>query len=283
MSNKEEINVKQKISNFKEDFKNLNSLSEKVYTSPGFKYTNSDGKVYTKSDLKKFYLMLSREFDEIVKMSSKNQSKKGTKTKKNNTNNPMFAPKYITQELVDYFNTLDLGHAYSQNDEGVFEDKGNIKKYLNLLFKDRLTTCASLTPLFCIVIKLNKLQDPGNAQFIIPDKSFNEHFGDIFVEMEKESEEQEKLLKKKLSSASAEEKFLIEKELEENLDKRVNPKRLRSVRFQTVVSKNTDKNLTSKQKDFIKDEKIIKQIKDEQKIISSTLAYYRQKSKNEKK
>jgi hypothetical protein len=277
-----EVNINNRQKQFKEDLKNLNFLSEKIYTSPGFKFTSPAGKNYNKSDLKRFFSRISKDFDEIIKLVSKDKSKKGSKTKKNNSNNPMFAPKYISSNLVEYFKNINLGHAYIQNKDGVFEDKGDLKEYLHLFFDDNLTTCALMTPLFCIATKLNKLQDSNNAQFIVPDKIFDKHFGKIFTELENERKEEEKMLEKKRLNASPEDKREIDLALSKLKKKEIDPKKIRSVRFQTIVSKNTEKDLSSNQRELIKEEKTIKQLNDEQKIVSGTLKYYRQKSKEKK-
>jgi len=183
----------------------------------------------------------------------------------------MFSPKFISSNLVDYLKNIDLGHAYIQG-----KDEGDLKKYLHLLFNKNLTTLALLTPLFCIATKLNKLQDSNDKRYIVPDKLFDKHFGKIFIELENERKEEEKLLEKKLLTASSEEKTEIDKALVKLEKKKIDPKRLRLMRFQTIVSKNIEKNLSSKQQELIKEEKTIKQLNDEQKIISDTLKYYRQ-------
>lgn len=277
MSAEEEVPLKQRIAKFKEDCKNIDVLSEQIFSSPNNKFVQGSD-TYTKTDLRKFRSNLLKEFDALITLASKSSGKKKSKSKKTNEskkNNPMFAPKYVSSGFVEYFKGIDLGNAYVKHEDGTFTELGELKSQLPLFFNKNITSCASLTPLFVIVTKLRKLQYKDNAQYIVPDERFKKFFGKIFETLLKEQEEGIKQLESDLKSAAGEEKNELNKQLKKLLDKKINPERIRLVRFQTVVSKCTKKELSEEEKNLLCDEKTIKAIANEQKIISDTLAFYR--------
>lgn len=293
-----EISLKERQNNFKEDMKNLLLLSERIYSSHNGKVIDEDGKVFTRKDLRKFQTNLMKEFDSMVQTLSKVNSR--TKTRKSKGANsseeeedseelnenevkkksPIHTAKYMNDNFVEYFKSIDLGDAYEKvkNEDGTKELKkvGKLNDLLPLFFKNKITSCASLTPLFVIVMYIRNLQYAKNKQYIIPDDKFRKHFGKIFSELRLQQEKEFEEIKQAIEEADSEdEKNKLNDILKTKEKKKVDPEMFRFVRFQTIVSKSTVKELDEKQVEFLKSEPTVESVIKEHNIISDTLSYYR--------
>lgn len=283
-----EVSFKDSHRTIKKGFDDLFKLFEVVYNSPNGKVEAVDGTMITKKDLTKYKAAWSRDYGKLLNIHNKS-TKKSTKSKSiykgKNNKNPMFAPMFVNDLIVNYFSELDLGPAFKriineeENEESEtqleFEScNKELKKCLNLFLKDKITSCASLTPLFILATRRLKLQDPNNKQFVIPDERFKKFFGPIFEEVVKEQITRLKDMKDKIGkTTNSDEKSELQGQITKLEKNPLDPNKFRLVRFQTIVSHCRQKDLTEEQKLLLKDKNTIAKIEEEQKIISDTLKY----------
>jgi hypothetical protein len=306
-----ETSLKERQINYKEDLKNLLLLSERICSSHNGKVVDDDGRVFTRKDLRKFQTSLLKEFDSVCQALSKinsrgkngksrrkrNQSDSSEETEETNDSEetslskkkaPIHKAKYMNDNFVEYFKTINLGDAYEKikNDDGTKEYKkiGKLNDLLPLFFKSKITSCASLTPLFVIVMYIRNLQFEKNKQYIIPDDKFKKYFGDIFIKLRQEQEEEIKTIQQSIDETENEEELNdLGKTLKKKEKAKVDPEMFRFVRFQTIVSKSTVKDIDEKEKEILKSDSTVESVIKEHKIISDTLSYYRKQKKLNKK
>lgn len=279
-----EVTFKEHHKLVKKGHDDLIKLIETLYNSPNGKVEADDGSFITKKQLGSYKAAFTKDYNLLLSLHNKTTKKTKPKTsnKGKNNRNPMFVPMFVNKKIVDYFSEVDLGPAYKmvngaeveQNEDAQWEFEEYNKKLrdcLDTFLKKRITSCASLTPLFILVTRRLKLQDPENKQFVIPDARFKKFFGDIFEKVAREQVVRIKELKGKVEAKTIEPS---EKEELKKLEKNpLDPNKFRLVRFQTIVSYCREKTLTDQQREVLKDKDIIAKIEEEQKIISDTLKY----------
>lgn len=288
-----ELPFKEQFKRVKTGFENCLKLQEGIISSPSHTVKIDDNTTISKKDFNRYKAILMKDFDKLLAAYNRD-TKKGKKKKKlaegaennGNARNPMFAPIYVNDQIINYFKSIDLGAAYKlvgqQGEEQIFSQcNTDLRKCLTLLLTKGVTSCATLTPLFILVTKLYELQDSENAQFVIPDNHFNQHFGAIFQSVLREQNEEIKQLKLNRANASPEEQAAIDAEIETLTSKLLDPQKFRLVRFQTIVSKCKIKVSTPEQKQYLEDPTVIEKLREEQRIVSNTLKHFKSVPKEE--
>jgi hypothetical protein len=285
---------KAKINELKNDFNNLLELSSKIGSlEKGDRQKISDGTSVGRREFKQFKSLCFKKLESLNKDFT--QSKKQPKTKRVGGSNGFRNPIVVTPELPGYFNETNLGPAYEKikNDDGTFSFKKldkNLIDYLPLFLKSCVTSSALLTPLFSISAKNYHMQLPDNKQYLKATNIMNKHFVKIFDTLQKKDEEKIKEIRdehKKLKDDGVSEDKLNECQarLTKAEEDKFNPERFKYARLQSLVSQCRVKKeeYTEPQQKIVNSADIKEKLLNEQKIVSDTLAYYRQEKKDEKK
>jgi len=286
-----ELNFKAKVQRIKTDFTNLLELAGKIGSlEKGDRQRISDGSSVGRREFKQYKSLCFKQLDGLVK--DYNQSKKQPKSKRTGGSNGFRNPMVVSKELYGYFNDTNLGPAYEKikNDDGTFTFKRldhNLKDYLPLFLENGVTSSALLTPLFSISAKSYDMQLEGNRQYLKATDIMKKHFSAFFELLrirDEEAIQQRKNEIKKLESEGVSEDKLKELRaiLKKSEEEKFNPEKFKYARLQSLVSlcRRKERDTFNKtQIDLIEDPAIKDKLFNEQKVVSDTLAYFRQEGK----
>jgi hypothetical protein len=291
MNNRE---FKAKIKKIKVDIQNLINLASNIGSlEKGDRQKMSDGSSVGKRELKQYTSLVYKEIDGLAKDYS--QSKKQPKAKRTGGSNGFRNPMVVSVELPAYFNETNLGPAYEKIENDVDKTMTfkkldtDLASHLPLFLNEGVTSSALLTPLFSISAKTYNMQLPDNKQYLKTTPIMNKHFSKIFKTLQERDEENIRVKEEEIQKLEDQglPKERLEnhvKELKKLQDNKFNPDRFKYARLQSLVSqcRKKEENYTKTQGNIVKDPEIKQKLLREQKIVSDTLAFYRQEGKKNK-
>lgn len=189
-------------------------------------------------------------------------------------------PRYITDTLKNFFAEANLGLAFTKQHDGTFTTGDQLRNYLHLLLECGISSLALLTPLFSIYARVNEMPDPQDRRFLRATPLMIKYFSDIFSQFPLEDQQ-------RLSSEKEQLANLIETKAdysEINCVQRMidrysifDPNHFRYAYFQRIIARNRvpKEELSTEQLQHLTDPDVRLSLDDEQRIVSTTLEYYR--------
>lgn len=149
-----------------------------------------------------------------------------------------------------------------------------------LLINQGITSPALLTPLFSIYAKVNNMQDPANRQYLKATPDMHQFFEGTFNDLNKQD-----IAEPRTTRQRKKDPVTGQTVTEEVPIPPFTAERFRYANFQSIVSLNRvpKDTLTVEQKEFLDTPDIKARLADEQHLVSSTLAFYRQQSEVQRK
>ena len=241
--------------------------------------------------------LVSQYKKEIMSLEKYLQEAKRKKPKKAGGKNGFNLPRLVSADLKGFFadTTNDLGPAYLEIRTAGVDEAGQptetvtyerqtytVKDLIAGLTRDGVTSSAMLTTLFLIYSKVNSMKfDPKKKQFLKATPLMDKFFEKYYKEITEKDLNKKKILEEQL--VAAQEAGATEKEIKA-LQKKINdkiifdPTRFRHHKFQTLVSRNLipKESLQQAHLDYLKNDEVIKQIAQQQRVLSDTLSFYRE-------
>lgn len=278
---------KEHLAHLNGEFKKLMQLSGAIANlDKGETLIHPDGTRIGRRELRSLESQYCKDVLNLAKFFS--QAKKKPKTKRTGGSNGFKNAMFVTDNLKQFFASDDLGLAYIKQDDGTFVQGEKLKNYLHLFLQQGVTSSALLTPLFSIYAHVHKMQDPTNRSFLHATSSMMKYFGDTFSKLPVDDQEKVNALRTQLaelvkSGASQEEIEKLQKKLETpNL---FDPSHFKYSRFQSIAARNRvpKELLTPEQLQYLKDLEVRQRLDEEQRLVSSTLEYYRVQTEADRK
>jgi hypothetical protein len=282
-----------------EKFKQLMDLNTEVAKLPQSGHIlYKDGRKVGRKDLNSLKSQYIKELEGLVKLYAEAKRKK--KSGRVGGSNGFKLPRYISSELSQFFADAsnNLGPAYlreetvSATGEKTVEFKQqpqSLKDSIALLTTNQITSAALLTPLFNIYAILNNMQyDPDHREFLRSTPLMKKYLGQIFPRITEKDQgelaERQAELQKLIAEGGSPKKI---KALQAKISKSIifSEDRFPYPRIQSIVALNMipKTSLGEEHLGVLKNADVIAQLEREQKIVSDTLAYYRNKNADQKK
>lgn len=203
--------------------------------------------------------------------------------------NGFLAPMYVTNNLRRFFFDANLGPASIKQPDGTFIPGDHIRNYLYLLLWGRgISSSGLLTPLFSLYARVNKIQDPEDQRFLQATPLMIEHFGEIFNQLPFEDQQYLSAQKERLANlikngASKSEIDHVQRMVDNYVI--FDPNHFKYHRFQSIIVRNCvpKAQLSVEQLQYLKEPEVRLQLDEEQRIVSSTLEWYRTKDEEVRK
>ena len=267
----------------------------------GGKHELPNGTTVGKKEFKQLRSCCKKEIKELKKMFA--QARKQHKPKRAGASNGFRNSAVVEKTLCDFFKEAELGPSYKRNGTKFSESNKKLSADMPMFLENGVTSSALLTPLFSIYAHKSGMQLEKNRQYLKATPLMHKYFDPIFKILVEEDDEKIVRMKAELEEmrnkkVTKEEKEAFEKELQEFEDKikktekdKFNPDEFRYSRFQSIVSKcrKDKKDASPPQVKLLEDSVKLKSVlESEQRVVSETLAYYRElqnkkKEENQKK
>lgn len=274
---------KDKLIHLTQELKRLLKLNESLSSlGPGDHLVFPDGTNIGRREFRSIQAQYVQQLTELGRYFTQ-AKKKPKKVKRVNRHSGFDNAAFMTENFRLFFMNAELGPAYVAqiDDHGqvTFVQGERLHNYLDLFLKHGITSQALLTPLFIIYVTVNKLQDLEHKSILHATPLMMKYLSSTFEALalaDQEKHNKNQVLLDQLISISAPQDQI------EAAQKEVNklifqPEKFMYNRLMSIVAHNRipKTSITPEQIQQLKDSQLLQRLTEEQQIVSSTLAYYR--------